>query len=69
MLLKFYSHNILIYADGTEHNLNEYFNISGSDAIADIKTSSVKDAVFTQKHGIVIKENQLEELFSHLSKK
>lgn len=60
-------HEPIVAQDGTEHNLNEYFNISGSDAITDIKTSSVKDAVFTQKHGIVIKENQLEELFSHIS--
>jgi hypothetical protein len=67
MLLDFSSHSIFIYADGTVHNLYEYFNISSSETIADIRTSSVKDAVFSQKHGVVIKENQLEELFSHIS--
>ncbi|XP_058723955.1 protein N-terminal glutamine amidohydrolase [Vicia villosa] len=59
-------HEPIVAQDGTEHNLNEYFNISGSDAIEDIKTSSVKDAVFTQKNGVVIKENQLQELFSNI---
>ncbi|CAK8570907.1 unnamed protein product [Lathyrus sativus] len=47
------THEPIVAQDGAEHNLNEYFNISGSDAIADIKTSSVKDAVFTQKHAII----------------
>jgi len=49
------------------HNLNEYFNIFSSDAIADVSTGSVKDALFNRKHGVVIKENQLEELFSDIS--
>lgn len=60
-------HQPIVAQDGTVHNLNEYFNISTSEATADVRTGSVKDALFTQKHGVVIKENQLEELFSQIS--
>lgn len=49
------------------HNLNEYFNISAAEALTDASINSVKEAVFTQKYGVVIKENQLEELFSQVS--
>lgn len=61
------SHCIFIHADGTVHNLNEYISISVADAINDVNISSVKDAIFTQKYGVVIKENQLEELISQIS--
>ncbi|KAL2327075.1 hypothetical protein Fmac_020502 [Flemingia macrophylla] len=57
----------LVAEDGTVHNLNEYISISVADAITDVTTSSVKHAISTQKHGVVIKENQLEELSSQLS--
>lgn len=60
-------HQPIVAQDGTVHNLNEYFNISTSEAAVDVRTDSVKDALFTQKHGVVIKENQLEELFSQIS--
>ncbi|KAK7267306.1 hypothetical protein RIF29_19975 [Crotalaria pallida] len=58
-------HEPIVAEDGTVHNLNDYINISAADATSDI--SSVKDAIFTQEHGVVIKENQLEELFSVIS--
>ncbi|XP_061348895.1 protein N-terminal glutamine amidohydrolase [Gastrolobium bilobum] len=60
-------HEPIVAEDGTVHNLSEYVNISVADAITDDSISSVKDAVFTQKHGVVIKENQLEELFTQIS--
>ncbi|XP_027367120.1 protein N-terminal glutamine amidohydrolase [Abrus precatorius] len=60
-------HEPIAAEDGTVHNLNEYINISVADAITDITISSIKDALFTQKHGVVIKENQLQELISGIS--
>lgn len=48
------------------HNLNEYFTISDEDA-KDASIDSAKDAVFTQTYGVVVKENQLEELFSQIA--
>jgi len=55
------------FADGTVHNLNEYINMSVADAITDVTISSVKDVIFTQKNGVVIKDNQLEEFICQLS--
>nr|KYP73638.1 hypothetical protein KK1_006285 [Cajanus cajan] len=60
-------HEPIVAEDGAVHNLNEYINISVADAITDVTTSSVKDAIFTEKHGVVIKENQLEKLVCQLS--
>ncbi|CAJ1967587.1 unnamed protein product [Sphenostylis stenocarpa] len=57
----------IVAEDGTVHNLNEYINISIADVITDITISSVKDIIFTQKNGVVIKENQLEEFICPLS--
>ncbi|KAE9590139.1 putative protein glutamine amidohydrolase, alpha beta roll [Lupinus albus] len=64
-------HEPIVAEDGTVHNLNEYITISSANAISGAinndSISSVKDAIFTQKYGVVIKENQLEELFSQIS--
>ncbi|XP_057427375.1 protein N-terminal glutamine amidohydrolase [Lotus japonicus] len=60
-------HEPIVAEDGTVHNLNEYISMSVSDVDSNTKISSVKDATFTQKHGVVIKENQVEELFSLIS--
>ncbi|QCE05271.1 Protein N-terminal glutamine amidohydrolase [Vigna unguiculata] len=60
-------HEPIIAEDGTVHNLNEYINISVADAITDVSISSVKDVIFTQKNGVVIKDNQLEEFICQLS--
>ncbi|KAI9120546.1 hypothetical protein K1719_007579 [Acacia pycnantha] len=59
-------HEPIVAEDGTVHNLNEYFTISAADA-NDASIYSAKDAVFTQKYGVVVEENQLEELFSQLA--
>lgn len=58
-------HEPIVAEDGTVHNLNEYFNISDADA-TDSGIDSVKGAIFTQKYGVVAKENQLEEFFSEI---
>ncbi|KAG4996707.1 hypothetical protein AAZX31_10G091300 [Glycine max] len=60
-------HEPIVAEDRTVHNLNEYINISAADAITDVTISSVKDAISTQTHGVVIKENQLEEFICQLS--
>ncbi|XP_014512759.2 protein N-terminal glutamine amidohydrolase [Vigna radiata var. radiata] len=60
-------HEPIVAEDGTVHNLNEYINISVADAITDVTISSVKDVIFTQKNGVVIKDNQLEEFICQLS--
>ncbi|KAI4348689.1 hypothetical protein L6164_009382 [Bauhinia variegata] len=56
-------HEPIVAEDGTVHNLDEYMNIYAADA----NITSAKDFVFTQKHGAVIQENQLEEFFSQIS--
>ncbi|XP_047182610.1 protein N-terminal glutamine amidohydrolase [Vigna umbellata] len=61
------SHEPIVAEDGTVHNLNEYINISVADAITDVTISSVKDVIFTQKNGVVIKANQLVEFICQLS--
>ncbi|KAF7804073.1 protein N-terminal glutamine amidohydrolase [Senna tora] len=60
-------HEPIVAEDGTVNNLNEYFNISAAEAMTDASINSFKEAVFTQKYGVVIKENQLEEIFSQIS--
>ncbi|RDY04145.1 Protein N-terminal glutamine amidohydrolase, partial [Mucuna pruriens] len=47
-----HSYNIFIHADGTVHNLDEYNNISIADSVTEVTTSSVKDAIFNEKHGV-----------------
>ncbi|RYR26123.1 hypothetical protein Ahy_B02g060282 isoform B [Arachis hypogaea] len=58
-------HEPIVAEDGTVHNLNEYMNISAANATTDF--TSIKHELYTQKHGVVIKENQLEELFSQIA--
>ncbi|KAF4356749.1 hypothetical protein F8388_010971 [Cannabis sativa] len=56
----------IVAQDGTVNNLNEYMEIRLSDALKTVEADSV-GAVFTEKLGVVIGENQLEEFFSHIS--
>ncbi|MED6181974.1 hypothetical protein PIB30_024446 [Stylosanthes scabra] len=58
-------HDPIAAEDGTVHNLNEYIDISAGDATTDF--CSIKHELYAQKHGVVIKENQLEELFSQIA--
>ena len=53
-------------ADGTVHNLNEYMEISTTDAVKDIGVEVV-NAIYSQKLGVLVSENQLEEFFSLIS--
>ncbi|KAL5556260.1 hypothetical protein UlMin_038496 [Ulmus minor] len=52
--------------DGTLHNLNEYMEIRTSDVVSNTGVDSF-NSVFTEKLGVVIGENQLEEFFSQIS--
>ncbi|XP_030494002.2 protein N-terminal glutamine amidohydrolase-like isoform X2 [Cannabis sativa] len=56
----------IVAQDGTVNNFNEYMEIHLSDALKTVEADSV-GAVFTEKLGVVIGENQLEEFFSHIS--
>lgn len=48
------------------HNLNEYMEIYASNELTDMGADSV-NLVFNQKHGVVISESRVEELFSLIS--
>ncbi|MBA0830120.1 hypothetical protein Goarm_014665, partial [Gossypium armourianum] len=51
--------------DGSVHNLNEYMEIRAADVLTDLPPE-LTSAVFGQKHGVVIGEAHLEELFSQI---
>lgn len=54
-----------VYLDGSLHNLNEYMEIRAADVLTDLPPE-LTSAVFGQKHGVVIGEAHLEELFSQI---
>ncbi|OAY40437.1 protein N-terminal glutamine amidohydrolase isoform X1 [Manihot esculenta] len=56
----------IVAEDGTVHNLNEYMEIYASNELTDMGADSV-NLVFNQKHGVVISESRVEELFSLIS--
>ncbi|GAB4843861.1 Protein N-terminal glutamine amidohydrolase [Ancistrocladus abbreviatus] len=56
----------IIAEDGTVHNLNEYIEIHGADIVSRVEVDLL-DAVYAQKLGVVVRENQLEEFFSLLT--
>ncbi|KAK4580586.1 hypothetical protein RGQ29_024291 [Quercus rubra] len=51
----------IVAEDGTVHNLNEYNEIHAADVMTN--AGDFLNAVFTQRLGAVINENQLEEFF------
>ncbi|GAV75204.1 Nt_Gln_amidase domain-containing protein [Cephalotus follicularis] len=53
----------ILAEDGTVHNLNEYMEIHTADVVTSISTDLINE-VFNQRLGVVLNENQLEELFS-----
>ncbi|XP_059668412.1 protein N-terminal glutamine amidohydrolase [Cornus florida] len=59
------AYDAIVAEDGTVHNLNQYNEIS----TADVKNVGIDstDAVFVQKFGVLVSENQLEDFFSMLS--
>ncbi|PON38859.1 Protein N-terminal glutamine amidohydrolase, alpha beta roll [Parasponia andersonii] len=56
----------IIAKDGTVHNLNEYMEIHLSDVMKNVEVDSII-VVFSEKLGVVVGENQLEEFFSQIS--
>ncbi|EEF32754.1 protein N-terminal glutamine amidohydrolase [Ricinus communis] len=56
----------IVAKDGTLHNLNEYNEIKASNGSANAGLDSIK-LLFTEKHGVVISDSQLEEFFSKIS--
>ena len=57
---------VCVCADETIHNLNEYMEIHASDELKNMEAGLI-NSVFTQKLGVVISENKLEEFFSQIS--
>ncbi|KAL6138092.1 hypothetical protein ACLB2K_063378 [Fragaria x ananassa] len=55
----------IVSQDGTVHNLNDYFDISATDVVKEAGYDMI-NAVFTEKFGVVIGENQLEDFFSQI---
>ncbi|XP_050382230.1 protein N-terminal glutamine amidohydrolase [Argentina anserina] len=55
----------IVSEDGTVHNLNDYFNISATDVVKEA-SYDMSNAVFTEKLGVVVGENQLEEFFTQI---
>lgn len=53
-------------SDNTVHNLNEYIEMRAADVATNVGADLI-NAVFTEKLGVVIGENQLEEFFSQVS--
>ncbi|XVF56153.1 hypothetical protein PTKIN_Ptkin06aG0094300 [Pterospermum kingtungense] len=56
----------IVSEDGCVHNLNEYNEIHAADVLTNLP-ADLSRAVSSQKHGLVIGEAQLEELFSLVS--
>ncbi|GMI77124.1 Gln-specific amino-terminal (Nt)-amidase [Hibiscus trionum] len=56
----------IVAEDGSVHNLNEYMEIHAGDVLMNLP-QDLTSAVLGQKHGVVIGEAQLEELFSRIA--
>ncbi|KAK4782846.1 hypothetical protein SAY86_007220 [Trapa natans] len=59
------SYDPIIAEDGAVHNLNEYMEISGCDAVTNLEAGAISP-VHIQRLGVVIGQNQVEELFSKI---
>ncbi|XP_057982091.1 protein N-terminal glutamine amidohydrolase isoform X1 [Malania oleifera] len=56
----------IVAEDGTLHNLNEYLEVEGTEALTSLEIDSV-NAVYTEKLGVLVSQSQLEELFTLIS--
>lgn len=56
----------IVSEDGSVHNLNEYNEIHAAEVLTNLPVDLAR-AVSSQKHGVVVGEAQLEELFSRVS--
>lgn len=61
-----YPITVNVSTDGTTHNLNEYMEMSSIDVVKGTGADTV-EMLLTQKLGVLVSENQLEELFSQIS--
>ncbi|KAK9664349.1 hypothetical protein RND81_14G035400 [Saponaria officinalis] len=57
------SYDPIVSQDGAVHNLNEYMEIHSADAVPEIE-AKVMNAVSTERLGVVLHENQLQQFFS-----
>lgn len=57
------SHEAIVAEDETVHNLNEYMDISTADVVHNVGADLI-NAVFTEKFGVLVGEDQLEKFFS-----
>ncbi|EOY09230.1 N-terminal glutamine amidohydrolase isoform 1 [Theobroma cacao] len=60
------TYETIVAEDGSVHNLNEYIEIHAADVGKNLP-ADLTSAVYSQKHGVVIGEAQLEEFFSQIS--
>ncbi|KAL9409209.1 hypothetical protein AB3S75_047572 [Citrus x aurantiifolia] len=56
----------IVAEDKTEHNLNEYNEIRAAEVSVNVEPNLI-NAVYTNKLGVVLCENQLEEFFTQVS--
>ncbi|GAY53712.1 hypothetical protein CUMW_151180 [Citrus unshiu] len=56
----------IVAEDKTEHNLNEYNEIRADEVSVNVEPDLIH-AVYTNKLGVVLSENQLEEFFTQVS--
>ncbi|KAH9679130.1 protein N-terminal glutamine amidohydrolase [Citrus sinensis] len=56
----------IVAEDKTEHNLNEYNEIRAAEVSVNVEPDLI-NAVYTNKLGVVLSENQLEEFFTQVS--
>ncbi|KAL9411795.1 hypothetical protein AB3S75_045407 [Citrus x aurantiifolia] len=56
----------IVAEDKTEHNLNEYNEIRAAEVSVNVEPD-LMNAVYTDKLGVVLSENQLEEFFTQVS--
>ncbi|WRX22934.1 Protein N-terminal glutamine amidohydrolase [Theobroma cacao] len=60
------TYETIVAEDGSVHNLNEYIEIHAAEVGKNLP-ADLTSAVYSQKHGVVIGEAQLEEFFSQIS--
>ncbi|XP_021282628.1 protein N-terminal glutamine amidohydrolase isoform X1 [Herrania umbratica] len=60
------TYETIVAEDGSVHNLNEYIEIHAAD-VGKYLPADLTSAVFSQKHGVVFGEAQLEEFVSQIS--
>ncbi|XP_047332476.1 protein N-terminal glutamine amidohydrolase [Impatiens glandulifera] len=57
----------IVAEDGCVHNLNEYLDISTTEVVENVGAANSLNAEYTEKLGVLVEENRLEEIISSLS--